>query len=221
MCTPQVAIGLTALGTYQNYQAANAQADAQAQAYEAQSKVAEQNAALANRQAESNAEAGAMKAAQILQRARQVKASQAAAYSANGVDISTGSALDVLSDTEAQGKLDQANALYDAATNTWSLQAQATNYQNQANAYKSSANNAREAGKMNAMTSLLTGASALATQYNSFKNTGALEQKPAATNPTGLTNGFGIPVDNSGNYFISSKYADYSFGKKTKPKNYF
>jgi hypothetical protein len=192
-------MGLTAFGTYQNYQAANAQADAQAKNYEYQAQVAEQNARLANRQAESNAEAGAMKAAQVLQRARQVKATQAAAYSANGVDISSGSALDILSDTEAQGKLDQAQTLYDAANNTWSLQTQATNYENQASADRASASNARSAGKMNAMSALLTGVSSLASQYSSFKNSGAIkDSKPSASasgysNPVKTTDSFGIP----------------------------
>lgn len=221
MCTAVLSMGLTALGTYQNYQAANAQADAQAKQYEYQAQVAEQNAALANRQAESNAESGAMKAQQVLQRAKQVKAAQAAAYSANGVDVSSGSALDILSDTEAQGQLDKANMLYDAANNTWSLQSQAVNYQNQAAANRSSANNAREAGKMNSMSALLTGVSSLAGQYNSFSNTGAISQ-----NSTTGQSGYKVPTDSSGNYFISGKYNDFTIKAPnnrfmTTPKKFF
>lgn len=76
----------------------------QAAAYNA--KVADQNAALARQQ-------GEIEAQQLLRQGRKAVGSMRAAYGASGVSMS-GSALDVLMDTEQQVTLDALTAKYNA-----------------------------------------------------------------------------------------------------------
>jgi len=221
MCSPFASMALTGLSTISGMQSASNQASAQQAQYNYQAQVADQNVKLAQQQAESNAVAGAQKAQQVYQRSQQIKAQQSVAYSANGLDISAGSPLDILSDTERLGQLDKANTLYDSANNTWAIQNQEVNYQNQAMYARNSAENAGIAGKNNSMAMLLNGVSSIAGQYNQYQQSGALTNK--TTTPS--INSSLSPTDASGNYFISPQYNNYGFNnsltKKVKVPNYF
>jgi len=160
---------------------AQQQASAQAAAYNQQAQIADNNAKAATRQAESTMVAGAQEGQLRLRQAKSVEGGQIAAYGANNLDISTGSPSAILQDTERYGQLDKSNTEYNAATNTWSLKSQATDYTNQASADRSSAANAKTAGTMNSIAALLNGGSTLAGQYSGFQQSGAIVPKVKKT----------------------------------------
>ena len=77
-------------------------------AYGAQAQVAENNARVAEWQAQDALRRGGIAASDKGIRTNQLKGSQRAALAANGVDLGVGSALEVLSDTDYFGRPDQA-----------------------------------------------------------------------------------------------------------------
>jgi hypothetical protein len=151
MCNSKTAgafgTGLQIAGTIQQMQSIGAYSDYAA-------GVAERNAAISNAQAENALYQGADEERQIRQRTRQLAATQKAAMSANGVDISGGSPLAVLSDTAYLGELDAQTSRYNTAQNVWSYRNQANDYMNQASAARAYGKNAKSAALLNGLTSV-------------------------------------------------------------------
>lgn len=94
--------------------------------------VSDNNRRMAEASAESAAVSGASKAGVEFQRQQRLRATQAAAFSANGMDIGAGSPLDVLSDSARVAWLDKSLGEYDAANNVWSFKNQSNDYSAQA-----------------------------------------------------------------------------------------
>lgn len=151
MCDPVSAtIALTAA-------AGGTQALGQYQQSKAESNMLKQNARLADQQARDARAMGAIQEERVRRQVRQAAGAQRAALGANGVDIGSGTALDLQADTAGQGEQDayltRANALREA----WGFKVQANNYRNQAML-------TRKAGKMAAAGTLLgSGAQAFGT----------------------------------------------------------
>ena len=183
MCGPAlpiISLAMTAVSTVVGMQSAQAQAKAQSDTYEYQAKVAENNARIAGKQAESQAVTGAQKAQLQFTKDMRIKASQAAAFSANGMDIgAAGSPLDVLSDTARISQLDKANLEYDAGQNTWAYKNQANDYVNQASLNRVGAQNALIAGRNNSTAVMLTGLSSMAGSAYKMNSEGAFSTKTA------------------------------------------
>jgi hypothetical protein len=114
--------------------ATGAYAQSRAQKAEANFKKAqgEQNARLADMQAADAEKRGNKEANNYMRKVRGVVGSQRAALAASGVDIGSGSALELQADTEALGEYDAAVIRNNAAREAWGYQAQATNFRNQA-----------------------------------------------------------------------------------------
>lgn len=161
---------LTGLGTAFGVASSIQQGKAQAAAYEQQANAADQNAKISEKQAEISAQNGAQEEQRIRNRAAAIAGQQKAGFSASGLDISQGSPLDVLTDTSTQGNLDALSTRRNAANQTWGYQVEQNNYSNQAKAARAAASNARQAGTMNAIGSLLTGATSLQSQYSKYKS---------------------------------------------------
>lgn len=155
----------TAVSAVSSYQ----QGKAQAAAYNAQAAADDQNAKIAAKQAEQAAASGASEERATRQRGAAVAGAQRAAYSASGLDIGAGSPLDVLGDTMYQTELDALNVRRDSANTVWGYQVQEGNYKNSASANRSAASNAKRAGKLGAVSNLLTGATGMA-KYNTGLN---------------------------------------------------
>jgi hypothetical protein len=196
-------MGATALGTYQQMQAAKQNA-----AYQA--NVANQNASIAQAQAISVGQQGAAEQAQIRQRARQVTGAQKASLSASGLDIGSGSPLSILADTAYQSEQDVQTSRYNTALQMWGLNNQAANYRSQAS-------NAIAAGNNAATSTLLTGVTSLAKQYSSYNNQAANTKKQSPVNyGTALA-----PTDANGNYFIGNNNYTLTNPSTKKYKRYF
>lgn len=143
MCSPAIAlagasVALSGLSAYNQYQSGKYTA-----------AVAEQNADVAEAQAQDSINRGNAQADEVRRRNRQAAGTQAATMGATGADLSTGGALDIFGDTAQFGTLD-------AMTTVNNAQREAYGYQVQAENYKAQASSSRKQGNMGAMTTLLT-----------------------------------------------------------------
>lgn len=140
MCGPAAlawaAVGLTALGGYQQYQAQGAAADAA----EAQSK---ENAKAAEANARHETMTGLVEEDRRRTLMRQQIASQRVALAANNVDMSMGTPLELLGDTAAIGEQDALMIRANAARSAWGYRVQATDYGNQGRIARASGRNAQ------------------------------------------------------------------------------
>lgn len=143
--------GLTVAGTYSQMKAAKQNA-----AYQA--AVAENNAAIADRQAVEVGQQGAYEQYQIRQQGAQTAGAQRAQFAANGLDVQAGSPLAVLSDTAYQTAQDISVSQYNTGMQMWGLQNQAADYRSQASA-------ARVSGRNASRSALLTGLTSLSNRY--------------------------------------------------------
>lgn len=101
--------------------------------------IADLNARLAETSAQSELRRGQSAVAASTARAGQVKGAQRAALAANGVDLSEGSAAEVLTSTDIL-KENEMNAITaDAVASAWGYRVQGANYQNQARSKRAGA----------------------------------------------------------------------------------
>lgn len=106
------AVALTAVATGVGTYAYVAQAEAAAEAGKAQEKISEFNAAQAETAAATQRMQARNEANRIRDRNRRVLASQRAAVTASGLDLSSSSAQDVFFDSAVQGELEALDAIY-------------------------------------------------------------------------------------------------------------
>lgn len=132
----------------------------QQRAYEAQEAVARQNAAIAARQREQQADAYAQKQSQLNDRMRLVRGQAAAAAGAGGF-TADGSINDILDSSYDAYKQDSMNLLSQQRSDSWSQYVNQVNYINQANAYDNAARQVRKQGHQKIFGTLL-GAAATA-----------------------------------------------------------
>lgn len=124
-----VTIASTALSTAQGIQQANYQ-----------EQVARMNQKFSEDQARAEALAGNAEATTLKLKAAKFAATQKAQFAANGVDVESGSALDVLADTRLMSDEDAAVIKNNAARRAAGAAAQAANYGAQASAISSGRN---------------------------------------------------------------------------------
>ena len=130
------------------------QGNAQAAAYEAQANAANQNAKIAAWQAEDTLKRGAGEEKKLRERGGQFAATQFSQLAASGQQVS-GSALSVLQDTGMGVEQDADTLRLDFAKEKWGHDVQQVNFLNEADAARSSAKNAKKAGRIGALTSLM------------------------------------------------------------------
>lgn len=132
--------------------AAVGDAQAQRQAGDANNKIAQNNAMLAEQQAKDESALGAREQQQSAWRTRAMIGQQKSVIAANGLDMDIGTPLDILGDTALIGGADRSAISADAARKAWGYQAEALNYRNQGA-------QAKWGGKIGAQTSILKGLS--------------------------------------------------------------
>ncbi|MEM0651661.1 hypothetical protein AAFL31_07530 [Klebsiella huaxiensis] len=124
--------------------------------------VANQNADIAEAQAQDSINRGNIQAEEVRRRNRQAAGTQAATMGATGADLASGNALDIFGDTAQFGTLDALTTVNNAQREAYGYQVQSTNYTAQAAG-------ARSAGKANATMTLL---SAPLNAYGAYKTFG-------------------------------------------------
>lgn len=150
---------------YNQYQTEKAQGEYQSAMYRLNAQMAAFKGELAISSGERTArlalKRGYKESAMVRRAGKQTAGSQKAALAAQGIDIGSGSAADIIAETEAMSELDQIeiqkNARLDALTiknNAWR---EAWGYKQQASIYGSEGEMALSTSKRKATTSLLTG----------------------------------------------------------------
>ena len=151
-------LGLSALGTMQQTDAANKQASYQAQVSANNAQTAENEAAYARETAERNAQAQKRKTLSVI-------GTQRAAEGASGAVVDSGSFMDVTLDTAERGTLDALALLEEGTLAAWRAENQAATYRAQSGLYSAS--------KKSALTpvggSLLSGAGEIGKNYYLMK----------------------------------------------------
>ena len=150
MCT-MLATVIGAAGTLMQGMAANSAAKAQAAA-------ANQNARIAEAQAHDAIERGGQEELRLRRQMAQLQGTQRSALAASGMDIDSGSALDVQDASMREGEQDAVAIRFNAAREGWGHQVQAANYRNEASAARAAGRNALFGSIVGAGTSLLSAA---------------------------------------------------------------
>ncbi|MCD7740191.1 MAG: hypothetical protein LUH11_02460 [Candidatus Gastranaerophilales bacterium] len=163
----------TAVGVYSSVQQGNAQ---KAQ-YEYQAQIAKQNAQIAQNNADQKRQEGIEESRLQRMKTLQAVGSQQAAMAANGIDVSSGTALDIVEDTAAMGELDALTTRYNYETQALAYEQEANNYNNQSNLDTFAAQNAYKSGITNAV----------ATGFNGLADTTNVASKWYSGNSTSLS----------------------------------
>ncbi|OBU70459.1 hypothetical protein A9K58_00465 [Stenotrophomonas maltophilia] len=126
MCNPGIALLATTLitGAYQ--------ADQQRKQGEVNAQIAENNATLAQQEADASNAMATREMEQQAWRTRAVMGQQRAAIAANNVDPTLGTPADILGETALVGEIDQQTIRMNAARQAWGFNAQAQGFRTQA-----------------------------------------------------------------------------------------
>lgn len=133
-----------------------------------QAQVAENNSAIAGRNAEFATQEGNVQAENQGLKNRSQAGSIIANTAANGIDVNSGSAKQVQQSQQILGNLDAMTIRSSAAREAYGYQTQAQNFTAEAALKSSEAKNDVSAGFMGAGSSLLSGASSLGKQYSAW-----------------------------------------------------
>lgn len=145
--------GLQAASAYNNSQGTKT-------AYAAQGKINENNAQMAEWRAQDALARGGRSMYATGLKTKALKGAQRARLAANGVDLGVGSALEILTDTDYFGQVDQDTVMDNAQREAWALRNEAQNFRSEADLMRSRAASERPA--LAAGTSLLTSAGRVA-----------------------------------------------------------
>jgi len=170
-----VGMASSVAGTLLSASGASSQAASQRNSYDYQASVAASNARVAQLQA-----SDAIRNGQTAEETQRLKTgalmgTQRATLAANGVDLGEGNANDILATTKYMGDRDAAQIHYNAALTAWGYKSQQGNYLANAEQLKSMSDSVSPL--MAAGTSLLTGATGVASNWYRL-------QKVGADNPT-------------------------------------
>ena len=154
-----------AVSAYGSYE--SGQATAKAQAYQAQ--VAENNAAIARRNALMDIQSGEIAAVNKGLQTRQAVGAEKASQGASGVDVNTGSAVAARAGTAEVGMLDALTIRSNAAKQAYSQEVTATSDTAQAQLDTMEADQAKTAGELGAAGSLLQGVSTVGGNYANWQ----------------------------------------------------
>lgn len=167
----------TAIGVTSSIQ----QSKSQQAMYNYQAKVAKQNKEIAEQNAATERQQGIEE--ERLQRYKTIQkvGAQQAAMAANGIDVTQGTALDVIEDTSTMGELDALQTRYNYERRAQAYEAEAGNFQNQANMDIISAKNANYAGKLNSISNGLAGISTTLSVADKWYGFGGGKEKQNGT----------------------------------------
>lgn len=176
-------IAASAAGAGVAYLGAQSTAAAQSNADKYNAEVSANNQTMANQAAVTAQQQGAVQQQQKAYQEDVLIGQQKAGFAANGIDVGSGTAVDLMSDTKAAGELDQLSITNNAARTAQGFQNQGISYQNQAAADEASSAATLQAGALKGASSLITGAGQVSQQWYNFNT-------KIATTGTDNTSGF-------------------------------
>lgn len=165
---------ITAVQTYSQYKAQKAEGDASEKMYQFQSQIDESNARLSEMQAKDSIKRGEREEEDHRKRVRGLIGSQRASFAAQGIELSDGSALDIVEDTASLGAEDALTIRNNAWREAWGYRTQAANLQSSAAFSRVAGANAKASSKAAAKNTLITGGLQVAkglinTGYGAYK----------------------------------------------------
>lgn len=160
--------GLEGIGTAISAIGTLYQAGSQYSAANAAASVAEQNARIAEQKGMATMQKAGWEERRIHAQSKKVQGAQRSALAASGVDVNTGSALDVQADTAYQAAEDVAMTHYNAELQKWGFDVEAANYKAQASQAKAAGTSALIGGVIGAGSSILTGGSQFGSKWSSW-----------------------------------------------------
>lgn len=171
-----MALGLigTLASTAVGMMGAQAQAEAAANMANYQAQVAKNNAVIAEQNAQQAVNVGEANAENQDMKTRATVGSIKAAQGANGIDVNSGSPLDVRTSQEQLGRLDTLTIMNDAFQKAYDFRAQKTNFLAEAQLQSSKAQYAQEAGGINMLSSLVGGISSFSSKWTNYQMSGIL-----------------------------------------------
>lgn len=172
------AIALGAIGSaVTGIATSSIQAKNQQAMYNYQAQVDRNNARIANQNAANERQSGLEESR--LQRMKTLSniGNQQTAMAANGIDITSGTALDTIEDTATAGELDALMTMYNSERTAINYEQQAANFNNQANLDSIAGKNARKAGTINALSYGFDGISNAAGSFGGLGNIGKVSSK--------------------------------------------
>lgn len=158
----------TVAGAGVSYMSSQASASAASKQAEYNAQVAKNNQAIADQAAKD-----AVTKAQVSQQTKADQTNallgrQKVALAANGVEVNTGSAVDLQSDTKAAGTLDELTIQNNAAREAAGYTNQSTNYATTAAADEAASADALSSGNLKGEASLLSASSQVASQWYNY-----------------------------------------------------
>jgi hypothetical protein len=169
---PVAMMALTAASTAVGAYGAYTQAQAQKQSAEYQAGVDEQNAKIQERNAQDIEARGRDEQDRYRRRLAQMMGSQRAQLAGTGVDIGSGSALDLMADTAGEGARDTFTMGQNTARSAYEARVGAMSSTAQANMARSTADGISPG--LQAAPTLLSGASQFGSQWMTFKQKGQI-----------------------------------------------
>ncbi len=166
-----VGAGFSAIGAY-----SGARSQQSALNYEA--GVAGFNATQAENQAQIALEQGQFQVNQLRRAAAADKGSARQAFAASGVDLTTGSPVDVLTSMDAMSEMDVNQAEINAVREAWGYRAQRVNFESEARAKRAGAKGINP--WMASATSLIGSAASISSSYASLSKAGGVGSQKAA-----------------------------------------
>lgn len=148
------------------------QADAASKAASYNSQLAAENAQIANNNATQAAASGEAQAEQQALKTRAEVGNIKANQSASGIDINSGSSVDVRSSAQELGELNALTVRSNAAKQAYGYETQAASETGQSQLDKMQASSASAAGSINAGSSVLGGVGGAASNYANFLKVG-------------------------------------------------
>ena len=173
-------ISLMGAGVAMQTVGARSAAIGQQNALNGQADLQETNARLYELGAQSSILAGQRQANQIQLKAGAVKGAQRASMAANGIDLGSDSAVNVLTSTDVMKEVDVNTTMANALRTAWGYKNQETNAQNDALIKRSAANAINP--NQQALTTLIAGAGQVAGNWYMMNKSGAL-----STDKTSMT----------------------------------
>lgn len=170
MCGPAAAlIAITAVSAITSALGQIQQGKAQQREAEYRAAVDRNNATAANAMAQDAIKRGEVAREEKALETKQLLARQRTAFASNGLDVSSGSPVDISGDTAVAGKHDELTIKANAEREALGYRLQASNFEAQAGLTSAQGKAARSAGYSAAFGTLLSGAGSVASKWYAFK----------------------------------------------------
>lgn len=166
------ALALTGIGAAASAVGAFEQGQAASESASYQAQVAKNNQAIADQNAQYALEQGQQQNAAKQQQTAQTISDQRAITAASGIDPNRGSSVRVQGDTAALGALDSATILNNAARTAWGYNTQGVDFGAEASLLSSQSSSAAASGDLGAFSSIIGGASSVSNKWLTYNQQG-------------------------------------------------